>query len=122
MASFLQIPIAMAAIAIIFWVVWSLLDSLKTPVRPGQSTGVTTVVTAQGNGEGLEQTLKSLIWLQENGTVPGQIILADAGLNEEGKILTRLIVKKYTGVVVCNAEEVAQWIVTTATHTRRTTK
>ena len=122
MANFLQIPIAVAAIAIIFWVIWSLLGSLKTPVRSGQSTGVTTVVTVQDSGEGLEQTLKSLIWLQENGTMPGQIILADAGLNDEGKILTRLIVKKYTGVVVCNAEEVAQWLTTTATHTRKITK
>lgn len=122
MASFLQIPIAIAAIAIIFWVAWSLFGSLKTPVRSGKSTGVTTVITAQDSGEGLEQTLKSLIWLQENGTVPGQIILADAGLNEEGRILTRLIVKQYTGVVVCNAEEVAQWLMTTPTNTHKTTK
>jgi len=112
----------LGSIAIIFWVIWSLFGSLRTPVRPGENTGVTTVITVRDNGEGLEQTLKSLIWLQENGTVPGQIILADAGLNKEGKILTRLIVKKYTGVVVCNAEEVAQWIVTASENTHKTTK
>ena len=114
MNSFLQIFIALAAITIIFGIIWSLFGSLQTPIQCGKGTGIATVIAVHGNAEGLEQTLKGLIWLRESGVMLGQIILVDAGLNHEGLILSRLILKKYTGVVVCKAEDVAQWIIPTS--------
>ena len=110
MAHLWQILIAVAAVSVIFGVIWSLFWSLKTPVRCGHGTGMSTVLTVQGGAEGLEQTLKGLVWLHENGTMSGQILLVDAGLNDEGRILARLILKKYTGVAFCKAEEVTEWI------------
>ena len=111
MVSFLQIFIALAAVTVIFGVIWSLFGSLRTPIRCGPGIGICTVISVQGSAEGLEQTLKGLAFLQESGAMLGQILLVDVGLNEDGQILSRLILNKYAGVVVCKAEDVAEWII-----------
>ena len=113
MGIFLQIAIAATAIALIFGVFWTVYGSLRTPVRCGRGTGVSTVVTARGSAEGLEQTLKGLIWLEENGIVVARILIVDCGMDEEGLALARLLAKKYANIVICQAEEVRQWIVET---------
>jgi len=108
-----QIIIAAAAIGVIFGILWVVYGSLCTPVRLGRGIGVCTVVTARGSAEGLEQTLKGLVWLEENGIVVARILIVDCGLNEDGLALARLLAKKYANVVICQAEEVGQWIVET---------
>ena len=113
MGIFLQIAIAITAAALIFGVFWSFYGSLRTPVRCGRGTGVCTVVTARGSAEGLEQTLGGLVWLEENGIVVARILIVDCGMDEEGLILARLLAKKYANIVICQAEEVKQWIVET---------
>ena len=113
MEFFVQLLIAGAAIAFIFGVLWAVYGSLYTPVRFGRGTGVCTVVTARDSAEGLEQTLKGLVWLEENGIVVARILIVDCGLDEDGLALARLLAKRYANVVICQAEEVRQWIVET---------
>ena len=45
---------------------------------------VQAVVTAVSGGEGLEQTVKGLKWLQKTGLWKGNISICDGGLNREG--------------------------------------
>jgi len=110
---FIQIAIAVSAAAIIFGVVWSLYGSLRTPVRCGRGCGISTVVTAKGCAEGLEQTLKGLVWLEENGIVVAQILIVDCGLDADGLILVRLLAKKHANISIAKPEEVQQWILKT---------
>jgi len=74
---------------------------------------VSTVVTARGSAEGLEQTLKGLVWLEENGIVVTRILIVDCGMDEEGLALARLLTKQYANIVICQAEEVKRWIIET---------
>ena len=110
MPIFLQIAIAVAAAAVLFGVIWTVYGALRTPVRCGQGTGVHTVVSVRGSAEGLEQTLRGLVWLQQNGAVVGQIAIVDCGLDEEGRVLSRLAVKKHGNIVICRAEDLESWI------------
>ena len=114
MGIFLQIAIASAVATVIFGIFWNIYGALRTPVRCGRGCGVSMVVTAQGNAEGLEQTLRGLVWLAENGIVVARILIVDCGLDEEGLILMRLLTKKYANIVICQPEEVQQWIVETS--------
>ena len=110
MGIFLQIAIAVTAATVIFGVIWMIYGSLRTPVRCGEKASVCTMISVRENAEGLEQTLRGLVWLQENGTLLGRIVIVDCGMDDEGRALTRLAVKKYGNIVICQAEEVREWI------------
>ena len=45
------------------------------------------IVIATGSGEGLEQTVKGLLWLQKNRLWQGTICIRDSGLTREGLAL-----------------------------------
>ena len=111
MPIFLQITITLVAMAVAFWAFWSVYGKLRTPVRSIQGTEVHTVLTVRDGAEGLEQTLEGIMWLRQNGAMEGQILIADCGMDEEGRELARLAVKKYGKIAICKAEDVKQWIV-----------
>ena len=113
MSIFLQIVIALAGISVMFGVFWFVYGTLRTPVRFGKGAGVNTVVSVRDKAEGLEQTLDGLIWLRENGALDAQILIADCGMDEEGRALAGQAVKKYGKIAICKAEDVRQWIVET---------
>lgn len=58
------------------------------------------VVTAAGEGEGLEQTIRGLLWLRRCGLWNGSIVIRDGGLSREGLTLTLLIARR-EGVEFC---------------------
>lgn len=60
---------------------------------PG-SCPVEAVVTATGSGEGLEQTVKGLLWLQKNRLWEGTITIRDGGLTEEGRMVALTLAKQ----------------------------
>ena len=115
MLFFIQIAIAISAAIIIFGVVWSLYGSLRTPVRTGQSCGVFTLITATGDADGLEQTLKGLVWLEKNGLVSTEIFIVDCGMDADGQTQARLLAKKYGNITLTQPEEVQRWIMRTNT-------
>jgi len=109
---FLQIIIALLVVATLFGAFWALCGRLRTPVhRTRGTTTVHTILSVRDGADGLEQTIEGLMWLMENGTMEGQILIADCGMNEEGRALARLAVKKYGKIAICKAEDVKQWIV-----------
>lgn len=60
---------------------------------PG-SCPVEAVVTAVGNGEGLEHTIKGLLWLRKNRLWEGAITIRDGGLTREGRELALTLAKQ----------------------------
>lgn len=77
--------------------VWLAYGALLLPgVRP-----VETAVEAAGDGEGLEQTVKALLWLRRAGLLWGEIVLEDRGLTERGAELCRALARlphvRFTG-------------------------
>lgn len=52
------------------------------------------VVSARGGGEGLEQTVKGLVWLRSTGLWRGEIVIEDCGLDEAGAALARALAER----------------------------
>lgn len=69
---------------------WLALGALLLPgVCPARM-----VVDARGSGEGLEQTVKALLWLRRTGLWWGEVVIEDCGLNREGEALARALAEQ----------------------------
>ena len=66
---------------------WLALGALLLPgVCPARM-----VVDAQGDGGGLEQTVKALLWLRRTGLWWGEVVIRDCGLDAGGLALARAL-------------------------------
>lgn len=79
--------LAVFGIACLLWLAYGWL------LLPG-SCPVQAVVTAAGGGEGLEQTVKGLLWLRRTGLWEGTISIRDGGLTEEGLLLALALARQ----------------------------
>ncbi|MBD5133239.1 MAG: hypothetical protein HDT38_02025 [Clostridiales bacterium] len=52
------------------------------------------VVDAKGGGEGLEQTVKALLWLRRAGLWWGEVVIKDRGLDENGSALAHALARR----------------------------
>lgn len=65
--------------------VWMAVGALLLPgVCPARM-----VVDARGDGAGLEQTVKALLWLRRTGLWWGDVVIEDCGLDRDGEALAR---------------------------------
>ena len=69
---------------------WLALGALLLPGR----CAARFMVSARGGGEGLEQTVKGLLWLRCTGLWRGGIVIEDCGLDEDGAALARALAEK----------------------------
>lgn len=66
---------------------WLALGALLLPgVCPARM-----VVDAKGGGDGLEQTVKALLWLRRAGLWWGEVVIEDCGLDEAGFALAHAL-------------------------------
>lgn len=100
----MMVEILLAALAVIglLYLGWLLLGRLLTPVGPGP---VYAVVPAAGTGEGLEQTVKGLLWHLSGESGSFAVIIADGGLDEEGLRLAHALCRTLQGVELWTAEQ-----------------
>lgn len=66
---------------------------------PGRCS-VRAMVNASGDGDGLEQTVKSLLWLRNAGFWQGGIAICDAGLSHSGLMLAMTLARQ-DGIEFC---------------------
>ena len=69
---------------------WLALGAL---LLPGRCVTRLTVL-AQGGGEGLEQTVRGLLWLRRTGLWRGEVVIEDCGLDPDGLALARALAGK----------------------------
>lgn len=74
-------------------------------LRPHSPCGTWTVVWGSGGGEGLEQRVRSLMWLRSCGLLSCAIVVADGGLDEEGRALAVRLVGRYPALILCSRQE-----------------
>ena len=67
------IAVGFAAAAVLWLIIWSVKGLLLTPVKLGRSTKASVLLTVSGAEPMLEYTLRSLVWLRENGTLKAEI-------------------------------------------------
>lgn len=83
--------LAAAGLIIFFWL---LRGCMLMPVRLGKNQRLDLVLTISGEGPPLEHTVAALRWLIENGTLPAQLVLRDAGMDEETRSAAELLSRR----------------------------
>lgn len=79
--------LAVFGLACLLWLAYGWL------LLPG-SCPIRAVVTGSGSGEGLEQTVKGLLWLRKNRLWVGAVTIQDGGLNQEGLLLALALARR----------------------------
>lgn len=51
-------------------------------------------LTGTGGGDGLEQTVKSLLWLRKTGLWRGEVVIEDRGLDHTGALIARTLARQ----------------------------
>ena len=82
------------------WLLLRLLSPAQTGTMP-----VFAVIPAAGDGEGLEQTLRHLRWLQGEKLAPFTPLVVDAGLSPQGLALVQALQRRDPTLLFCPAEE-----------------
>ncbi len=68
------------------------------------------VLPARGAGETLEHDVTGLLWLRGSGMARFTVLIADGGLNEEGRKLALLLSQRESGVELWTLEELGERI------------
>lgn len=63
------------------------------------------VVPATGDGAALEQTVRSLLWLRAGELRRYTVVIADAGLTEDGAAVAQRLAQREPGILLCRMGE-----------------
>ena len=69
------------------------------------------VVPAKGDGAALEQTVKGLLWRPAGTGQRYTVVIADAGLDPQGRAVATLLANAQPRVVLCPLDAVAEYLI-----------
>lgn len=101
----MEVALSLLAAAGLLALGWILFGRLLTPVGGVPSVPAYVVLPAQGDGAGLEQAVDGLLWLHGGHLARFTIVLADAGLNDQGRAMAAALMERGNGLVLCPLEE-----------------
>ena len=110
MTVWLEVAVALLAAAGLMGLGWILFGRLLTPVGGPNGGPVYAVVPAAGDGETLEYDVNGLLWLRGGELARFTIVIADQGLSDAGRAVAAALLARSTGLVVCPAERLAEYI------------
>ena len=108
MGAILQVVLIMLAAIGLLALGWVAFGRLAAPAAWGGP--VYAVVPAAGEGACLEQNVKGLLWLRGLQNNHFTIVIADQGLDSAGRAIAAALLAAATGVVVCPAERLGEYI------------
>lgn len=101
---FLKLLTAALAAAAFLFLLWLLRGYMLMPIRPGRAVELTLRLRVTGEDKTLEETVDALLWLRENGTLPARLIIEDAGMDEETRLVAELLARSRGGVTLTKEE------------------
>ena len=102
MGTFWDVLLAAGCVCGLAFVGWWLFGLLLRPL-PGR--GAKVVLTGQGEGEGLEQLVRSFLWLRGMGLLRCPVVIADAGWE-----LALRLTARWPDVVLWPASDLGDYI------------
>lgn len=84
---------AIAAILLIF--LWSIKGLLLTPISGGKNTQISVDLVVIGSEPKLEQSLRGIVWLRENGTLKANIRINAESTDAATRHIARTYADKY---------------------------
>lgn len=100
------------AAAILFMIgaavlLWYLFGRLMRPMR---GDWLWMVLPGDGDGEGLEETLRWLAWNRESGGVRGDTVILDRSLTPQGRELALNLARRWSWVSCCPRGSLEEWL------------
>ena len=86
---------------------WWLMGRL---LRPIPAPGVRALIPGHGDGDALEQTVRSFIWLRGMGLLDCPIVIVDVDLTSVGRELALRLTARWPGVILWPADHLADHI------------
>lgn len=105
----LEIILALLAVFGLFSALW-LLCRRAMFAQAGDQPGACAVVAARGDGSGLEQTVKELLWLRLGGARHYAVLIADAGLDPKGRAVAAALANSLPEVLLCPMERLTDYL------------
>lgn len=102
--------IALLAVFGLLYLGWLLLGRLLVPDRSEDGELLYAVLRAEGDGERLEQEVNRLFWLCGDHRMFRRVILADAGLTQEGLRVAEQLAKKWPELTLCPVGDIENWL------------
>lgn len=90
----LRILFAFAAAAALMMLLWLIRGVMLTPVRVGANERLSIVITVTGAAPELENTVDALLWLSRNGTLRAQVLVRDAGMEQNTRRAAELLERR----------------------------
>lgn len=90
---------------------WSLKGFLLKPVKPQKDLKVTILITANETADGLEQEIKNLRWLKQDGRLDAELLIVDAGMDENAALAADILTRSDPSVQICRPEEIENRII-----------
>ena len=104
-----EMILSLLAVFGLFSALW-LLFRRAMYAQAGDQPGACAVVAARGDGAGLEQTVKELLWLRLGGARRYTVLIADAGLDPKGRATAAALANSLPQVLVCPAERLSDYM------------
>lgn len=86
---------------------WLLFGRLVTPVKTGKDVRLYCLLRARGDAENLQQTVKSLQWMDSTRVLRARIMIVDDGLSEEGRKMAETLIRQKPELVLCEMESLS---------------
>lgn len=86
---------------------WWFMGRFLRPVPGGRTRAV---LPGSGDGDGLEQAVRSLLWLRSLGLLTCPIVIADTGLSREGRELVLRLAARWPGIILWPADDLGDYI------------
>lgn len=110
MTTLLELTMSLLAALGLLYLAWILFGKMLAPVgKPGAPMYI--VVRGEGEGAGLEHTVNTLIWMRGKERTQCPLLLVDAGLNEEGRKLATLLLKRWPEIQLCKPEDLVNYLI-----------
>lgn len=90
--------------------VWVLLCETIFYTAPNRQRQALVLLPARGDGDGLEQQVRSLELLRRERGLIGPVLLVDCGLTEEGRRLCSLLERGDRRVILCQKDQITDFL------------
>lgn len=110
MVSLTQLGELAAAVLFVIWaavLLWHLFGRLLRPMRGER---IWMLLPGEGDGEGLEATLRWLAWCREGGVFRGWAVIFDRSLTPQGRELALNLARRWNWVSCCPAGSLEEWL------------
>jgi hypothetical protein len=102
-----DIVLAVLCVLVLAVLVWWLFGRL---LRPLPGTSIRVLIPGRGDGNGLEQAVRGLIWLRSLGLLRCPVVIGDIDLTPEGWELALRLTARWPDIILWPIEDLPDYL------------